>query len=403
MFMDTNDDFVGYSYTTLKGSTITVVGRSLERPSHYYSKCSVCNEDAELFPELFLKDKNTYNKEKVFCGCANYAISLTPEQWKVKCQRSAEQLSVEFLGFKEEEVKSESSVIFKCNKGHVSDTVRVGNFAKGKAACIKCSHEVIAKKNSIKWVGEKVTTKYGNTLTIEKEEGKHLYLSCDICSKDKELYPSLFRLHKSDYRVGKVPCGCSVSSRRTKEQYRILCNRYSEDTSYSFVDFHGDWKGIDTKIIMDCPEHGTWDTSNIDKLLLSGRGCPSCAADNCYWGLYKGREQEDDYLYYLLLSSEDESFIKVGRSFYPNRRIGNYKSVYNVEILAVKKATHQEVFDEECFIKKTFKDSKYSPNKPFGGSITECFIITQLGQINTHFEGCFDSEITQQYRDLTNL
>lgn len=401
--MDTDDKFVGYSYETGKGSTVTVIGRSLDRPSHYYSECSVCNKDTELFPEPFLRGKSNYTRNRVFCGCSDKGSKLNPEQWKIKCSRVAKERGFNFLGFKEKVVKSQSSVIFECAKGHLSDTVRVGSFAKGKAACIKCSYESVSEKNSVDWVGGKVITKYGNTLTVEKEEDKYLYLSCNICIKDEELYPKIFKLHKSGYRKGITPCGCSVSYRRSADQYRLLCNRYTEDSSYSFIDFHGDWEGIDTKIIMDCPEHGTWNTSNIDKLLISGRGCPTCAIDNSYWGLYKGREKDDDYLYYLLLSSEDESFIKVGRSFDPKRRIGNYKSVYDVKILAIKKATHQEVFDEECVIKKTFKPFKYSPYKSFGGSVSECFNIDQLDNINQHFEGCFDSEVTQYYRDLTNL
>ena len=401
--MNTEDDFVGYSYETGKGSAITVTGRSLDRPSHYYSECSVCSKDTELFPEPFLREKSTYTRNRVFCGCSDKGLKLTPAQWEVKCKRSAQEYGFKFVGFKDDVVKSQSSLIFECAKGHLSDTVRVGNFTKGKVACIKCSYESVAEKNSIDWVGEQVTTKYGNTLTVEKEEGKYLYLSCNICIEDEELYPNLFKLHKSGSRKGTVPCGCSISYRRSVEQYRILCTRYTEDSKYSFIDFHGDWKGIDTKIIMDCPEHGTWNTSNIDKLLISGRGCPSCAIDDSYWGLYKGKEQEDDYLYYLLLSSENESFIKIGRSFDPKRRIGNYKTVYDVKILAIKKSTHQEVFDEECLIKRTFKPFKYTPDKPFGGSISECFNTSQLEYIYNHFEGCFDSEVTQYYRDLTNL
>ena len=401
--MDTNDDFVGYSYTTLKGSTITVVGRSLERPSHYYSKCSVCNEDTELFPELFLKDKNTYNKEKVFCGCSDKRVRMTSEQRRIKCQRAAKKYNFTFIDFKDEGTSSDHPLILTCDKGHTTSTIRANNLLRGKAACKDCAAEKASERLSWDWVGETLTTKQGNSLTVVGMEGKILTVVCDVCQKDEELYPLTFKIHKSDYRAGKVPCGCWRAYRKTPEQYRILCNRYTEDSKYSFVDFHGEWKGYATKIIMHCPEHGTWNTSNIDKLLGAGRGCPSCAIDNCYCGLYKGKEQDDDYLYYLLLSSEDESFIKVGRSFDPKRRIGNYKSVYDVEILAVKKATHQEVFDEECYIKRTLKHSRYSPNKPFGGSIRECFTIDQLDYINTHFEGCFDSEVTQYYRDLTNL
>ena len=110
---------------------------------------------------------------------------------------------------------------------------------------------------------------------------RKLYIvKCVKCALDTELFGGgYFRGNKGNLERGKLPCGCATNHAWTKEQYAILCSRKAEDIGYSFIGYHGDWKGVHTKLQMRCAKHGDWFTGTINKLTSGGRGCVGCMAD----------------------------------------------------------------------------------------------------------------------------
>ena len=78
------------------------------------------------------------------------------------------------------------------------------------------------------------------------ERGIKFYLlRCNICLRDTELFEGgYFRSNKGNLERGKSPCGCATNYVWTKEQYKILCFRKAESLGYTFIGFHGDWKGV---------------------------------------------------------------------------------------------------------------------------------------------------------------
>lgn len=111
---------------------------------------------------------------------------------------------------------------------------------------------------------------------------KFYILKCSKCSQDSELFgDGYFRSVKSHLvNLEQIPCGCSRSTKWTKKQFTVLCERKASLLGHTFLDFSGEWKGNTTKIKMLCKKHGEWDTGTIDTLLSGrGRGCPSCKAD----------------------------------------------------------------------------------------------------------------------------
>lgn len=381
------DDFVGYSYTTPKGSKITVVAESEYSSTtnrRYLSTCSVCSKDKELWPENFDKSKDTYLKQKVFCSCGKRDPYYTEDQFNVLLKRCSSERKdgLKFLSIVQPEkgnIKKTTRVRVECREGHITETMSIISYLRVKGYCNTCKGDTIGKtlSSKIDWLAE-VRHSETNTLRVESVKGKYLFLRCNVCSADKELYPDPFRIHKSDWRAGKVPCGCSSSRTTSKEQYHILCSRSSSANGYSFKGFTGDWKGCDTKVIQECPFHGEWDTSSIDKLIYGKRSCPDCAKENSTFGLYKHRRRDDDILYLIRLHSEEEDFIKVGRSFNLKERLHKYKSFYDIEVLSLLQMTHEEVFKVEWDLKRELKPLSYDPDKPFGGSVREVFTLEAL-------------------------
>jgi len=106
---------------------------------------------------------------------------------------------------------------------------------------------------------------------------KYYILKCQECSKDPELFgEGYFRSMKGDLLQGHLPCGCATARRWTKDQYITLCLRKARDVGVGFLGFSGDWSGKSTRVELECPIHGAWDTTNINNLLNFGTSCPEC-------------------------------------------------------------------------------------------------------------------------------
>jgi hypothetical protein len=123
-----------------------------------------------------------------------------------------------------------------------------------------------------------------NQLTVIGWKGrsganKYYIVKCSECSKDPELFgDGIFRIVKGGLNSGRLPCGCSNSVRWSKDQYEIKVKRDCGVKGYLFHGFSGDYKGIYTKLKLECPKHGVWESTVIDSFLRGG-GCPVCKID----------------------------------------------------------------------------------------------------------------------------
>ena len=112
----------------------------------------------------------------------------------------------------------------------------------------------------------------------KRRANKYYILKCNKCSEDEELFgEGYFKRVKQDITDGKVPCGCSKSTKWSREQYSVLCTRKAEQLGYKFLGFVGEWKGAFTKIKLLCEKHGGWDSAIISTLIHKDVGCKSCA------------------------------------------------------------------------------------------------------------------------------
>lgn len=100
---------------------------------------------------------------------------------------------------------------------------------------------------------------------------------CEICSKDPEMFgEGYFRITRSNINSGRIPCGCSKTTKYTESQFATICGRILAEHNCEFVGFHGNFNGQKSKIEARCREHGVWTSTWVNSLMASKTGCPVC-------------------------------------------------------------------------------------------------------------------------------
>lgn len=370
--------------TTRSGGTFKVLNRL--SVTSVEGTCSICSKDKEVFPNPFITTLQSVKRNFPKCGCSPQ-YNYSPEQYSIICRRNSTDLT-KFVGFTltyddGDLINSSHKLILHCTKHDIDwDTRNIREFLKNPSHCTLCESEYKSKRVSINWINE--TRLYNDVIqTIVAEDKKHVSYVCPICIKDPELYPPTFRLHKSDWRCGKNACGCSRSYRYSPEQYSLLCSRECKSrVDSTFMGIIPEYDGkvrYNSKIKVSCDihdNHGVWDTCSIEKYLYRHAGCPVCARLNTYFGLYENRMGELDTLYLIRFKSktDDESFIKIGRTFDIPERTSDFIKLYNIEILETIQDIHLLVYIRETSIHKTLTNYSYTPNIGFGGSVRECYL-----------------------------
>ena len=211
-------DFVGTHFPTPKGGTLTVVGvrgKDNKGAAIFTLECSICSKDAEVWPYGSINSvKSNLLQSKSPCGCAQNPY-YTEEQDIILTQR----------------------IVDKYHK-------------------------------NLKVVGV-------NGL---KASDKRFTLVCNICSKDKDLFPlGSIISYKGSLQSGTLPCGCSKKYNWSEEQYMIRIKRECEKRGYKFLGFNinkGCKVSSDTLIkLYNNATGNSWDTTNISNF-FQGQGDP---------------------------------------------------------------------------------------------------------------------------------
>lgn len=101
---------------------------------------------------------------------------------------------------------------------------------------------------------------------------------CQKCSEDPELFGGgFFKSTTSNIQSGQVSCGCSKNFRRSKEQYMVVCTRKANEAGVKFLGFKCENPTHSTKVILECPKHGVWETTSLSNMINHGHSCPTCA------------------------------------------------------------------------------------------------------------------------------
>lgn len=376
------------TFKTRLGGVLTVIsevkieGCSTKLVLH----CSLCSSDEELFPEGSLTSTlSSLRRGSVPCACSP-CPKWTSEQNSVRCRRWAENNNLQFLGYAEKYRANKTKLKLKCLSESclkISESVAIEKLQGGRG-CPYCGDLRTIESSRKIWVGSQRTTKLGGTVSvIEEYMTKHLKVHCTECAKDEELYgEGIFTASKDSWTMGAIPCGCHKGYQHSPDQYRVLLNRRKlvVEGKVKVLGFVGEQINSRTYIKQRClqyPHHKDWESCNITNALNSNKGCPECGKG--LYGFYFSRRMEEDTLYLLLFESNNESFIKIGRSFNLKERLSYFpEEHYKIKVLGTFTEIHNNIFSFEKWLHSYFKEFHYTPEILFGGSVKECFNISAL-------------------------
>jgi len=322
--MQKPDPFVGKTFPTPKGGTITITGYfSHRRDRRYTCECSICSKDAELWPKgsITCIRSQVTGRGVMPCGCSQQT-RWKGWQWEVMVKRQAKNLGFAFIGFPSGANAFNSLISLQCARHGAWHTTRIANFLNGHA-CPKCGLEENSESLLIpdEEIIEKALSggpyKSGTVLIPGNCKSSKWTLICPVCESDdislSGVGPSKFFISRKGVMRGIVPCRCSANYRMTVKELEHKALSDSESKGYAFGGWHDSTakKNTSAMVSVICSEHGSFRIS-FENLVYHERHCPSCAQ-------YGFKIDRDGYVY--ALKSECGAYMKVGITNKPEIRI----------------------------------------------------------------------------------
>lgn len=380
-----------------------------------YDECSeVARKKGQIFLGFVDKKVNGKTKCKLYCkksgkywestsidkhiireACPCGACSLESAKDKSekvilrKINNNLKVLPVTFLGFKGGTYNGTTThVKLKCNlHSYTWDTTEARAVAKKNydgGGCKVCKSEklkyIVDSKTDI--IIKDLENNYGflegtvfwRSDRLTKSNARNYFeYTCPKCSNDeyvkRGLCSGVFQIFIGSIKEGAKACRCSKGYRWSVPQKEFNLIRCLENDP---IIFQGWCDGGTERVKLSCEDCNKEWTPLYYNVLCGGNRCPKCSKDKSYWGLYKNRLDEIDNLYLFKLTSNTESFYKIGRSFDIETRMKDIRSYYNTEYVSSTQETHVKVFYQEKYLHRTVSEYSYNPSTPFGG-FTECF------------------------------
>lgn len=175
-------------------------------------------------------------------------------------------------------------------------------------------------------------------------------------------------------------------------------NIHGDKYSYELINYTNCFNSID----IICKIHGVF--SQCPASHMGGSGCPACGNDIVSaklsktpsgWGLSdwtragsKSNGFDGYKLYIIKAFNDNESFIKIGRTFQKISKRFTYgmKFPYKYDILYCCENSPYKIYNLETKLKREYKSFKMIPSIPFCG-MQECFSMDLLPKIKEYING----------------
>ena len=372
-------EFIRTTFPTPKGGVLTVVGVDevkLSGNARFILECSICNQDKELFPEMFLSLKVDLTRGSIPCRCGK-STKWSESQYIIRVKGECEKRGYDFKGWSED-FKGQNTKLRLCNPATNNEwyTTSVNSFlGRGSGDPVEGKEKIregTIKEDDFHIEAFMKTGKFlkGTTFTRNKErvdsKGWYNYwdVVCPKCSNDiyvqKKLCSGVFNSPRGDLKKGYLPCRCSKTFRWTKEQRELQIKTTLEKeglTWDSWFDIEVGYKNSSSKFKWICQEGHFCDT-NVNHFLNQGNRCKTCHdLEHGVYGYYKDRVQEKDFLY--VYTFKGLPYIKVGRTFEPSRRLKeNQKRVnkyyhnkkHKISTVRLYSSTHEIIYNLEQYL-----------------------------------------------------
>src|SRR3990167_3703884 len=172
-------------------------------------------------------------------------------------------------------------------------------------------------------------------------------VKCNKCSGDSELYGNgEFLITKSKILDGRMPCGCSKAPKRTKEQYEILIKRACSEDNYKFMGWDGEFIGVKSRVLIECPCHNICTSKVINDFLSGGRRCIEARRDKVKNTLL---QSEDEFIkrFFDTGAFHKETVFKRSGRIVPCERYNStasFKNCFFMESTSVEKPFNKFIF-----------------------------------------------------------
>lgn len=326
------EDFVGWKSEDGKLEVIGIAGKDKRRTALFKVTCTECSKDPELFPDgYFVLTKSNLKSGQKPCGC-----SKKPEwegwQYLILARRAAKDRFI-VHGFSEEFHGTHTKLNLECLKDGHKWTASIHNVINSGTGCPKCGTESSREQRK--------TPEY---VALQK--------CVDIC---KEM----------NYDVVGFPDGY----KSWKSRFEYICKIHGKQNIC-----YNDFVNNGTRC------GGCWKDKQLEILRENGNGN----------GYYLERRDEQDYLYILNFNNK---FLKIGRSFDVERRIGELQrlsGIQEITKLRILVSTHQEIYSLEQELHEELRERNF---QHYVGWSTECFENGSLYILNKLLDNCELEEV----------
>lgn len=239
-----NTSYIGTTYQTPKGGTLTVIGYSDKRRGKniiWHVECSICSIDKELFPEPFNGNKFQMDSGQCPCACSPYRYSERQNVIRLK-RKGLIVKRVVGKTFHVEDIENDvcySSDVTRLLNGYSFEPVikkslrlRVESENSSESRMISAKNEFnyLAVKNGFTLLGEylnahvpvKIKCKNGHITSPQPAGLKHRGWTCGRCNRIQEK-------QKAESEKRALDCGYKIikrgkrSSNGTENQSIVKC------------------------------------------------------------------------------------------------------------------------------------------------------------------------------------
>ncbi|WP_199459082.1 hypothetical protein [Vibrio owensii] len=369
--------------------------------------CSRCNQDTELFPDLFWITPSDLKQGKCPCTCrSNYMWST--KQYTILIEREIQRRGDEqvygFGGFVEEperKVTNKTKIWFayKETKKHVvtkndkrwepsinnyltKTATDELSYRKRSSARLSCSDEEWTNKfreNGAVHTQGSVKRLLNEHGLLERNSNGNALLEvyCPVCYDDEYVRDCgsarTFHSTCANLTEGKICCRCSTNYNWNEVERKYQLNRAAKIKNAEITSFNLTVNLNESKIDWICQDgHLNSNANACNFLHKKDIKCKVCydvgmSSHTQFSGYYPAYIDEPDTVYLLEFKHKTtgEEFIKVGRSFNMGQRIKQYEHKFQSILIADPELwkfsdSHQGCYIIETLIKNKFIDHRTS-------------------------------------------
>lgn len=369
---------IGRKFKTHKGNILTLRGVKPTKDSNviYVLSCNICDKDQELFPEgsLYSAIHPIEKKNVVPCGCSG-GYKWSKFQVEVMVTRKCEDRGYEFKGFAETFKGIKTYLrLYNPRTNRTWTTTTASHLLRDAGGDVEegyvNSRESLRKDDEvILKIKESGNFKEGSSFwrtEVPNQNGlyKDWFMTCGVCSTDEfvdnGLCSGVFKTNRDSLLRGSNPCRCNSHFHWTKEQQEYRVKKVCDQEGITFLG----WEDIEdlhckSKVHIICPK-GHKIKQRASRLIDTAHRCYKCAAEKrkaLGWvnGYMPDRVEKPDHLYVMKFKDD---YSKVGRALNIEQRLTSSTGIVKgsgysrdlIEVIAVYKGTHQEVWDTEQYI-----------------------------------------------------